>query len=267
MLLESAVFGNLHAAFGGGPTEKSCSRQKLAGGLPYFCLGFIGPKAEAEEIKAHLRAFLGDTLHLELSEEKTLITHATTEAAHFLGYELVVQHANDRRDRTGRRCVNGKVALRVPAQVLRTRCSCYTRHGKPWHRPELLHESDFGIMGRYQAEYRGIVQYYQLAQNVSWFWELYRVMRLSLLKTLANRRKSTVGRMVRKYRASVTTPAGRLNCLEVMVARGEKPPLVARFGGLPLRHQRAAILVDRPTTIVRSPRAQRVDPATLGGPL
>jgi group II intron reverse transcriptase/maturase len=218
-----------------------------------FCLGFIGPRAEAEEIKARLRAVLGETLHLELSEEKTLITHATTEAAHFLGYELVVQHANDRRDRTGRRCVNGKVALRVPAQVLRAHCSHYTCHGKPWHRPELLHESDFGIISRYQAEYRGIVQYYQLAQNVSWFWELHRVMRLSLLKTLANRHKSTVGRMVRKYRASVSTPAGRLNCLEVTVARGEKRPLVARFGGLPLRHQRVAILVDRTTSIVRPP--------------
>src|SRR5437588_2241528 len=59
-------------------------------------LGFAGPKAEAEEIKRRMAEFLRDTLHLELSQEKTLITHATTQAARFLGYEIVTQHADDK---------------------------------------------------------------------------------------------------------------------------------------------------------------------------
>ena len=59
-------------------------------------LGFTGPKAEAEEIKARLARFLRDDLKLELSQDKTLITHARTGAARFLGYEITVQH-NDRR--------------------------------------------------------------------------------------------------------------------------------------------------------------------------
>ncbi|MCX4774998.1 reverse transcriptase/maturase family protein [Streptomyces sp. NBC_01285] len=41
-------------------------------------LGFAGPKAEAEEIKERLARFLHDDLKLELSPEKTLITHART---------------------------------------------------------------------------------------------------------------------------------------------------------------------------------------------
>jgi hypothetical protein len=45
-----------------------------------FLLGFVGPQKEAEEIKQELRAFLQRELKLELSEEKTLITHARTEA-------------------------------------------------------------------------------------------------------------------------------------------------------------------------------------------
>ena len=49
-----------------------------------FLLGFIGPKAEAEEIKDCLRAYLRDTLKLELSEDKTLITHARSTPARFL---------------------------------------------------------------------------------------------------------------------------------------------------------------------------------------
>ncbi|MGH3547867.1 MAG: hypothetical protein ACRDQU_07080 [Pseudonocardiaceae bacterium] len=76
-------------------------------------LGFTGPKAEAEQIKARLAAFLRDDLKLELSEEKTLITHARTGAAKFLGYEITVQH-NNRKITRGRRAVNGIIGLRVP---------------------------------------------------------------------------------------------------------------------------------------------------------
>ena len=83
-----------------------------------FVLGFIGPKAEARQIKESLETFLQDSLKLELSREKTLITHATSQAARFLGYELVNQQANDQLDPTGRRRVNGRIGLRVPAEVI-----------------------------------------------------------------------------------------------------------------------------------------------------
>lgn len=60
--------------------------QYLACGLSYWALGFSGPKAEAEQIKREIREFFRETLKLELSEEKTLITHIRTRAAKFLGY-------------------------------------------------------------------------------------------------------------------------------------------------------------------------------------
>jgi hypothetical protein len=58
-------------------------------------LGFAGPKAEAEEIKQRLAQFLREHLKLELSEDKTVITHARTGAARFLGYEITVQRGNN----------------------------------------------------------------------------------------------------------------------------------------------------------------------------
>ena len=61
----------------------------------WVLLGFTGPKAEAEKIKQRLARFLRDGLRLELAQDKTLITHARTQAARFLGYEITVQH-NDR---------------------------------------------------------------------------------------------------------------------------------------------------------------------------
>ena len=90
-----------------------------------FVLGFSGPKAEAGQIKESLETFLRKSLKLELSREKTLITHATSQAAKFLGYELVNQQANDKLDRNGRRKVNGRIGLRVPAKVIEQHCRAY----------------------------------------------------------------------------------------------------------------------------------------------
>jgi hypothetical protein len=71
-----------------GATREGLHQQYLARGLPYFALAFIGPKSEAEEIKQRLETFLQDELKLELSKAKTLITHAKSDAAKFLGYEI-----------------------------------------------------------------------------------------------------------------------------------------------------------------------------------
>ena len=46
------------------------------------------------------------------------------------------------------------------------------KDGKPAHRSVLIHDDDYTIIDRYQAEFRGVVQYYLLAQNVSHFGRL-----------------------------------------------------------------------------------------------
>jgi hypothetical protein len=94
-------------------------------------LGFTGPKAEAEEIRDRLARFLREDLKLELNQAKTLITHARTGAARFLGYEITVQHSRDRPQ------VNGVIGLRVPRAVITAKCTPYLRLGKPEHQPQL----------------------------------------------------------------------------------------------------------------------------------
>ncbi len=91
-----------------------------------FLLGFIGPQTEAEEIKQQLRTFLQEELKLELSEAKTLITHARTEAARFLGYEITIIQEDGKQTvrntakglRTKCRNVNSKLGLRIPRDVV-----------------------------------------------------------------------------------------------------------------------------------------------------
>lgn len=211
-----------------------------------FLLGLVGTKSEAEAIKAQIREFLREELQLELSEEKTLITHAQTGTAKFLGYEITTLMVNDKIGRNGKRCINARISLRVPLAVIEKKCRQFMRGGKPIHRQELTHDSDFTIISQYQTEYRGLVQYYQLAQNMAWFAKLHWVMQGSLLRTLANKYKSKITKMAKKYRATTETPYGQRQCLKVKVERGEgKPPLIAQFGGIPLRRKKRAVLVDQ----------------------
>jgi hypothetical protein len=206
--------------------------------------GFVGPKAEAEEIKARLAQFLRDDLKLELNEEKTWITHARTGAASFLGYEITVQHSDYKITR-GRRSVNGAIRLRVPSAVIKAKCALYLKLGKPEVRPHLVNHGEFDIVATYGAEYRGLVQYYLLAGDVYRLNRLEGVMKTSMLKTLACKYTSTVSKMAAKYKTKIETPHGLRTCFEVTVEREGRKPLVARFGGIPLKRQRTATLKDR----------------------
>jgi group II intron reverse transcriptase/maturase len=210
-----------------------------------FLLGFTGPRHEAEEVKERVRAFLRGELHLELSESKTLITHAVSQAARFLGYEIRTQHADAKISRD-RRMVNGVVGLFVPGDVIRERCSRYKMKGRPERRSAMLHDTDFTIVSAYGAELRGFVQYYLLAQNVSRLSTLRWVMETSMLKTLAMKHKSTVAKMAGKHKTVIETPVGPRTCFEVVVPReGGRKPLVARFGGIPLQRRTSVTLADR----------------------
>lgn len=212
-----------------------------------FLIGFTGSKADAEEIKAAMHNFLENELHLELSQEKTLITNASSQAAKFLGYEIKAQRANDYIDPKGRRGANGAIALFVPAKVIESKCQSFKRKGKVTHRNELLQEDDFSIVQQFQAEYRGLIQYYILAQNLSWFSTLYWVMETSLLKTLACKHRSSMKKQKKKYRTTTTSTSGKeVPCLQVVVPRPSKKPLVATWGGISLVHKRKAIIEDKP---------------------
>jgi group II intron reverse transcriptase/maturase len=227
-----------------------------------WLLGCSGPREEAETIKGQLKEYLRATLHLTLSHAKTLITNARTEAARFLGYEIVNQHADDKQHRAlRRRCINGAPGLKVPVDVIRAKCTQYMRRGKPIHLAARLHDSDYSIVAQYQAAYRGVVQDYLRAYNVHRLWRVHWVMQRSLVKPLANQHRMRGNRVYRKYRSTVPTLHGTLTVLEVQHARGQgKKPLGARFGGIELRWQKQVLLNDQPKAVfgTRSEVVQRL---------
>ena len=100
------------------PYDKNYRRCRYVRYADDFIIGFTGSKAEAEAIKTRMRDFLKCELKLELSEEKTLITNAGSQAARFLNYDIKAQRSDDYVDPTGRRGANGVIALFVPAKVI-----------------------------------------------------------------------------------------------------------------------------------------------------
>ena len=207
--------------------------------------GFIGPRSEAEEIKRKVGDYL-KTLGLTLSEEKTLITHATEGHARFLGYDISMAHS-DTKQWHRQRSINGRPIMRVPDEVARAWKYRYTKRGWPRHRRELLDRSDYDIAMTYAVEFQGLVNYYILAIDVSdklypvkWFFME------SLAKTLALKHKQKVTWAYRRYKHKT---ADGLTAMVVEVTRKDKPPLVAKFGAKPIRFDPRAVISDQKKTI------------------
>jgi group II intron reverse transcriptase/maturase len=210
-----------------------------------FLLGFAGPKEEAEAIKTDLRTFLRNTLKLELSEEKTLITHAKDGSARFLGYDISVYDANTKRaaklvDR--RRSINGRLAFRIPKEVMDTKLRRYMRDGKAHHRSELEGNDAYSIISEYHMEFKGLMEYYRMALNLHSLGYLMWVMESSLLKTLSMKYKISVSQVMNRFGYH----DGQRWLLRAVVERKGKKPLVATWGDYSLRHEAKAILKDRP---------------------
>jgi Type II intron maturase len=147
----------------------------------------------------------------------------------------------------------------VPKPVIRQHCARYLSKGKPAQRGLLIDDEDFTIVATYQAAYRGIVQYYLLAQDVFRLGRLRWVMETSMLKTLAGKHRSTVTKMARKYKTTIETPDGPRTCFQVTVDRdGGRKPLVARFGGIPLKRQRTTVLTDQKPVIASARRNELI---------
>jgi len=219
-----------------------------------FLLGFVGPKSEAEGLKRQLEEYLRDDLKLELSRAKTLVTHARTQAAAFLGYEICVHQVDTKRTQVCRngqtyraRSINGRIGLRVPERVIKEKRQVYMRQGKAAHRAELTTLSEYEIVSQYQAEYRGLVEYYQLAYNLSGpLGTLRWVMEQSLTKTLATKLKVSVSEVYRRFKVTLAKDGKPSRGLRVVQQREGRKPLMATWGGISLKWNARAPLNDQP---------------------
>lgn len=251
----------------GKPHDPHYARLRYCRYADDFILGWAGSKQEALQIRDQIARFLQEELGLELSMEKTKLTHATTERARFLGYELKVSRDNSKtktyRHRNGQmikgRSVNGDIQLLVPQTVRTEWVSRYADgQDKAIKQMRWLHLPDFDIIAHFGGQWRGLVNYYALAMNVKTLSHVEWAMARSLQATLA-RKHNKKTRWVRK--AYQTHENGkRAYVCKVPNPNNPDKPLKAIFGGLPLRTRRDAKLNDRMYVpfLVRTQLVQRL---------
>ena len=157
-------------------------------------------------------------MKLTLSEEKTLITHSS-EKVRFLGYDISVRRSQEvkgHKMKSGKwrksRTLNLKVALTVPHSdkierflfakgIIRQKPD-----GELWpiHRPALLNMSDVEIVEQYNAEARGICNYYNMACDYHTLDYFCYLMEYSCLKTIADKHKTSIRKIIRQYKDGKT---------------------------------------------------------------
>jgi len=173
--------------------------------------GVIGSKQDAEEIKVDIKRYMTDTLKLELSEEKTLITNAC-DMARFLSYDIFISDNESlKEDKNGhtRRVRSGKVKLYVPREKWQKKLMDYKaleikyHNGKeifiPVHRTYLISNDDLEILQQYNAEIRGLYNYYKIADNVSVLGHFNYIMKFSMFKTFGAKYKLHISSVRKKY--------------------------------------------------------------------
>ena len=243
-----------------------------------FILGFIGPKSEAEAIRGAIGTFLRKTLHLEMSTTKTLITHARTEHARFLGYAISVYqedtkvtlaHCGDQLIK--RRSINGNVRLGIPYGQVDEWAKRYLRNGKPIHEAALLHYSDAHIIEMFQLRFRGLAEYYRYAADRYQLGKLQHVMEIALTKTLASKFKTSVSHIYRKYRGTRVVDGHTYRTLQVQVPTkngtttiywGAVPLKVTKPGAEPIddtNRQRDWAIANRRTDLIQRLQANECE--------
>jgi group II intron reverse transcriptase/maturase len=176
-----------------------------------FLVGVIGSKADTERVKADIGRFLSDRLKLTMSPEKTQITHGQNKAR-FLGYDITVcRDATTKRTVRGQtRVYSGRVKLYVPKDkwvgklreygVLKlTTDECGREKWKPLQRNDFMGLEPREIINMYNAQLRGMHNYYRIANNASVLSKFHYVMRYSMYKTFAGKFKTSVRKTIAKY--------------------------------------------------------------------
>ena len=178
-----------------------------------WLIGVIGSKADCVQIKQEIGQYLKDELHLTLSDEKTLITNAQRNA-HFLGYDIRVRKstcpaAYRNAKGTLQRHYTAAVVLNIPRNLIRDKLLSYGALSIGYHdgkevwksiaRRDIQHRNELDILDQYNAEIRGLYNYYSLTQNCCTLHVFGNVMRYSLYKTLAAKYRCPKSRIIAKY--------------------------------------------------------------------
>jgi nicotine oxidoreductase len=194
-----------------------------------WVIGITGTYDLAVQIREEVRVFLKDILKLELSMEKTKITHLGTEYAKFLGYYIKCSTNNQsissrRRDKTGEilniRKSTGKPKLIVPKDYLKAKLiqnGFANEQGKPKYLGKFIHLSDYEIVQRYNSIVRGFMNFYNIAEDRYSLSELVYILEFSLAHTIAAKHRLSLSKVFTKYGKPISVTVNSNNKQKVIV--------------------------------------------------
>lgn len=177
-----------------------------------FIIGVIGSKDDAEQVKKDVKEFLMSKLKLEMSDTKTKVTHSS-DRARFLGYDITISRSQDITTTSNghkQRCQSYVVKLLVPREKWVNKLLEYkaikikvNENGKEkyvaLHRGKLVNKTDIEILATYNAEVRGLYNFYSIANDSYKIGIFANLMKYSMYKTFANKYKTNVHEIKRRY--------------------------------------------------------------------
>jgi hypothetical protein len=190
-------------------------------------VGVIGPQALAVSSRDEIQSFLKEELHLELSLEKTHITHAKTEEAFFLGTRLCVGKSPNSEAKIGtcqgtqgrrfrKRVTGPQATLRAPVRKLIAKLHLKgfcRKDGFPMPRHAWTPLDVDQIINLYNSLLRGLLNYYRFTDNFARLSNIQYILRFSLAKTLAMKFRTSMRKIFQKHgrnlRFQWTLPDGR----------------------------------------------------------
>ncbi len=249
------------------PFDASFKRLQYVRYADDFLIGVIGSKEDAQSVKAQVGSFVSSVLHLELSDEKTLITHSA-KRARFLGYDVYVRRSNaTKRDKSGRltRSLNGSVCLELPMEIMRKKLLDYgamtietTVYGrenwKPKARYYLKDNDDLEILDQYNSEIRGFRNYYRIANNSAHAGSFGYIMQYSMFKTFAAKYRTSMPKIIRRLRI------GKNFGVHFTDKRGRKKTRLLYHDGFARKPAQKAASIDKiPNTVMYSSKTSLMD--------
>lgn len=176
-----------------------------------FLIGIAGNKEMCKKIKGDIKTFLKESLDLELSEEKTLITN-NEKKAHFLGFNISVNKSkNTKRLKNNelRRTHDGRIKITMDPTVLKRKLldmnamKITLMNQKEVWKPKplgyMLKFPDVEIVDYYNSIIRGYYNYYGIASNVNNMHSFYYILQYSMYKTFASKYKTSIPKIMEKY--------------------------------------------------------------------
>lgn len=166
-----------------------------------FIIGIIGTKEETKIILNLIEEFTKDKLYLNLNLNKTKIVH-NGKLIRFLGYDISVMKSKSRKT------VNGGIALYLPYEkavnfIISNKFGKFEtnpKSGKPMlkaiHLNTAINDDELEILNIFNTKLRGFYHYYKLASNVYKLVGFGYITRLSFLRTLAAKYKSSCAKLL-----------------------------------------------------------------------